>query len=116
MLEEEQGDLEQCVEEIIARRARVTWLEHIKADELNDRNLWRSGSVLLPVWKRKDKKHAAKRKGSKLTQASDKKRKVDKESEEKSSPERRVRLLSDNNECESFRNLVCVSDEDRELP
>ena len=36
VLEEERGALERCEEEIIARRARVTWLEQTKADELND--------------------------------------------------------------------------------
>ena len=86
-------------------------MEQIKADELNNQNLWRSGLVTLPVWRRKGKKHAAKRKGSKLTPASDKRRKVEEESLEKSSPGRRVRLLSDSNESECYRNVVCVSDE-----
>ena len=51
VLEEERGALERCEEEILARRSRVTWLEQIKADDLQDRNLWRSGLVPLPVWK-----------------------------------------------------------------
>ena len=38
VLEEEQGALEWCKEEITARRARVVWLEQIKSDELKDRN------------------------------------------------------------------------------
>ena len=109
-LEEEQGTLEQCKEEITGRRARVTWLEQIKANKLNDRNLWRFGLVPLPVWRRKGKKHARKRKGNKLTPASDKKRKVDEASLEKSSPGRRVRLFSDSDESEGSRNVVCVSD------
>ena len=53
VLEEKQGALEHCKEEITARRARVAWLEQIKADELKDRNLWRSGLVPLPVWRRR---------------------------------------------------------------
>ena len=47
--EEERGALKLCEEEIVARRARVTWWEQIITDELNDRNLWRSGLVPLPV-------------------------------------------------------------------
>ena len=47
VLEEKQGALKRCKEEITARRARVAWLEQIKADELKDRNLWRSGLVPL---------------------------------------------------------------------
>ena len=95
VLEEEQGALEHCKEEIVARISRVAWLEKIKGDELNDRNLWRSGLVPLPVWRRKGKKHAARRKGNNLTSAIKKKRKLDEDSVEKSSPRRRVRLLSD---------------------
>ena len=71
---------------ITARKARVAWLEQIKADELIDRNLWRSGLVPLPVWRRKVKKHVAKRKGNNPAPATDKKRKVDEASLEKSSP------------------------------
>ena len=59
------------------------------------------------------KKHAAKRKGNNPTPASDQKRKVDEASLERSSPGWRVRLLSDSDESESSRNVVCVSDEDR---
>ena len=69
VLEEEGGALERCEEEITARRARVTYLEQIKADKLNDRNIWISGLVPLPVWRRKGKKHAVKRKGNKLSPA-----------------------------------------------
>ena len=58
VLEEECGALERCKEEIKARRSRVAWLEQIKDDELNDRNLWRLELVPLPVWRRKVKKHA----------------------------------------------------------
>ena len=46
-------------------------------------------------------------KGNNLTLASDE------ESLEKSSPGRRVGLLSDSNENKSSRNLVCASDEER---
>ena len=77
---------------------------------MNDRNMWRLGLVSLPVWRRKGKKHAAKRKGNKLTTTFGKKRKVDEESLEKSSPGRRVRLFSDSDESEGSRNVVCVSD------
>ena len=66
--------------------------------------------VPLPVWRRKGKKHAAKRKGNNLTPASKKKRKVDETSLEIGPPGRRVRLLSDSDESESSRNVVCVSD------
>ena len=75
--------------------------------------MWRAGLVPLPVWKRKGKKRAAKRQGSTLTQASDKKRNIDEEPLERSSPGKRVRLLSDSNESESSRKVVCVSDEER---
>ena len=35
-------------------------MEQVKADELGDRNLWRTGlAAPLPVWKRKGKKHPA---------------------------------------------------------
>ena len=79
ILEEERGALECCEEEITARRARVAWREQVNADELKDRNLWRSGLVPLPVWRRKVKKHAAKMKGNKPPPAPEK-RKVDEES------------------------------------
>ena len=36
VLKEQPGPLECCEEEITARRARASWLEQIKADELND--------------------------------------------------------------------------------
>ena len=49
ILEEDQGALEWCEEEINAIRARVAWLEQVQADDLQDRNLWRSGLVPLPV-------------------------------------------------------------------
>ena len=78
---------------------RVTWLEQIKADEL------RTGLVPLPVWKRKGKKNAAKRQGSKLTLDSGKKRKVE-ESQKKSSPRRKVILLSDSDVSDSSRNCL----------
>ena len=101
------------MDKIVARRSRVAWLEKIKGDELNNRNLWRSGLVPLPVWRRKCKKHAAKRKGNNLTSAIKMKRKLDEDSVEKSSPRRRVRLLSDSNEGETSRNVICVSDDAR---
>ena len=69
--------------------------------------MWRTGLAPLPVWRRKGKKHAAKRQGSKLTPDSRKKRKVE-ESQEKSSPGRRVRLLSDSDGNDSSRNVVCL--------
>ena len=78
----------------VVRRARVTWLEQIKADELSDRNLWRTGLAPLLVWKRKGKKHAANRQGSKLAPNSEKKRKME-ESPESRSPGQNVRLLLD---------------------
>ena len=78
VLEEELGALERCKEEITARRARYAWLQQVKADNLQDRNLWRTGMVRLPVWKRKGKKHAAKRKGN--YPAPDKKTKLYEES------------------------------------
>ena len=58
--------MEFCVEEITTRIARVAWLEQVKADELKDRNIWRSGLVPHPVWRRMMKKHAATRKGNNL--------------------------------------------------
>ena len=69
------------------------------------KNQWRSGLVSLPVWRRKGKKHAAQRKGKKLTPASGKKRKVYEELLEKSSPEGRVRLHSDS---EGGRKKGCI--------
>ena len=36
VLKEQPGPLECCEEEITARRARASWLDQIKADELND--------------------------------------------------------------------------------
>ena len=38
VLDEECGALERCEEEIVFRRARVVWLEQVKADDLGDRN------------------------------------------------------------------------------
>ena len=49
VFEEELGALEGCEEERVIRRTRVTWLEQIKADELSDRNLLRTGLAPLPV-------------------------------------------------------------------
>ena len=49
VLDKERGALEWCEAEIIARRSRVTWLERVKADDLQDRNFWRSSLVPLPV-------------------------------------------------------------------
>ena len=65
------------------------------------------------MWRRKVKKHAAKRKGNNPAHATNKKRKVEESSLEKSSPGRRVRLLSNSDEGESSRKVVCVSDEER---
>ena len=100
--------MEQCEEESIVRRARVTWLEQDKADELGDRNQWRTGLLPLPSWKKKGKRHAAKRQGSKLALNSQKKRKVE-ESPESRSPGQNVRLLSDSDESEPSKSVVCVS-------
>ena len=114
VLEEECGALESCKEEITARRSRVAWLEQIKADELKDRNIGRSGLVPLPVWRRKVKKHAN-RKANISAHDPDKRQKI-KESSldlEEGSPGRRVRLISDSDEGESCRNVVCVSDSER---
>ena len=69
--------------------------------------------VPLPVWRRKGKKHATKRKGNNPASTSDKKRKFDETTLERSSPGRKVRLLSDSDESVSSRNVVCVSDEER---
>ena len=69
--------------------------------------------VPLPVWKRKGKKHAAKRKGNYPAPATDKKTKLDEESPEKCSPVRRVRLLSDFEEEERSRKVLCVSNDER---
>ena len=49
VLDEERGALEQCKVEVSARRSKVTWLEQVKADDLQDRNRWRSGLVPLLV-------------------------------------------------------------------
>ena len=98
--------------EITARRSRVAWLEQIKADELKHRNLWRSVLVPLSVWKRKVKKHAM-RKANNPAPATDKRWKVDESSLEKSSSGRGNRLVSDSDEGESSRKVVCISDSER---
>ena len=72
MLDQECGALERCEEEIIARRARVTQLEKVRANNLGDRNQWRTGLPSLPTWKQKGKIHAAKRQGSKLAPSGEK--------------------------------------------
>ena len=64
------------------------------------------------MWKRKVKKHS-KRKANNPAPATDKRRKVDESTLEKSSLGRRVRLVSDSKEGESSRKVVCVSDSDR---
>ena len=112
VLDEERGALERCEEESMIRRSRVSWLEKMKADELFDRNLWRTGLEPLPIWRRKGKKHAAKRHGSNLPPESGKKRKVGKEPDKTNSPRRRVRLLSDSVESENYRNMVCGSEDE----
>ena len=106
-LEEKRGALEHCEEEITARRFRVAWLEQVKANELKDRNLWRSGMVPLPVRKRKVKKHA-KRKANSSAPTSDKRWKIFESSldPEESSPGRRVRLLFDSDKGENSRKVV----------
>ena len=65
------------------------------------------------MWRRKGKKHACKRKGNNPTPVIYKKRKIDEASVDKSSPGRRVRLLSDSDEGETSRKVVCVSDDAR---
>ena len=47
----------------------------MKADDLGDWNLWRSGMPALPTWKQKGKKHAGKRIGSKLALGAEKEEK-----------------------------------------
>ena len=100
MLDQERGVLEICEEEIIARRARVMHLEKVRADNLGDRNQWRTGLPSLPTWKKKGKIHAGKRQGSKLAPSDEKKRKTDKV-QVPGSPERRVRLGSEFEESNS---------------
>ena len=70
--------LEKWEEEVIARGARVAWLEKVRANNLGDRNQWRTGLPPLPTWRQKGKTHTGKRQGSKLAPAVDKKRKIDK--------------------------------------
>ena len=65
------------------------------------------------MWRRKDKKYAAKRKGINTSLVIDKKRKIDEVSLEKNSPGISFRLLSDSDEGETSRKVVCVSDDDR---
>ena len=80
-------------------------MEQIKADDLQDRNLWRSGLIPLPVWKRKVKKHV-KRKANASAPTADKRRRIEEPSMEmkESSLRRIVRLV----EGESSRNMVYV--------
>ena len=64
------------------------------------------------MWRRKVKKHA-KRKANNPAPVTDKRRKVEESSLEKSSPGRRVRLLFDSDEGECSRKVICVSDANR---
>ena len=107
-LDEEWRTLERCKEEIIVRRARVAYLERIKADDHGNRNLWRSGMPVLTTWKQKAKKHTGKKFRSRLAQDRDKKRKIDKV-QNLSSPARRIRYLSKSEVCDSTRRVVCIS-------
>ena len=68
----------------------------MKADELKDKNLRRSGLVPLPVWRQKVKKHV-KRKANISEPSGDKRWKIEESSLdlEKRSPGRRVRLISE---------------------
>ena len=77
-MDEECRTLERCEDKIVVRQARVAYLEQVKADNLGDRNLWRSGLPALPIWNQKGKKQAGKRLGSKLALVAEKKKKVDK--------------------------------------
>ena len=72
VLDEEREVLEKCEVEVSAWRSRVSWLEQLKADDLQDRNRCRSGLVPLPFWKRKTMKHA-KRKANASVPTVDKK-------------------------------------------
>ena len=48
VLDEEHGALEQCEAEILARRSRVSWLEHVKADDLQESlEIWSHSSPCL---------------------------------------------------------------------
>ena len=49
-----------------SRRVKVTHLEKVRADNLGDKNQWRTGLPSLPTWKQKGKIHAGKSQGSKL--------------------------------------------------
>ena len=59
VLDKEHRTLERCEDKIVVRRDRVAYLE-VKADDLEDRNLWRFGMPALPTWKQKAKKHNGK--------------------------------------------------------
>ena len=101
VLDKERGALERCEVEGSARRSRVLWFEQVKADNLQDRNHWRTWLDPLPVWKKKFKKHA-KRKANSTVSMADKRRKISEASytvdPKDTSPEpteRRVRLISE---------------------
>ena len=117
VLDEKCGGLECCEVEISAWRFRVSWLDQDKANNLLDRNRWRSGLAPLPVWKRKVKKHAKR----KANPAADKKQKIGDysttEDPRDTSPEpteKRVRLISESDENENQRNVVCLPGSDNE--
>ena len=74
-MNEDRRALERCEDKIVVRWARVAYLEQVKADDLGDWNLWRSGMPALPTWKQKGKKHAGKRIGSKLALGAEKEEK-----------------------------------------
>ena len=91
-------------------------MKQVKADNLQDRNLWRSGLAPLPVCKRK-----VKRKANATVPLADKRRKIGKSSAtvdpKDTSPEpteRRVRIVSKSNGDESLRNVVCLSSSDND--
>ena len=106
--------MERYQEEIVVRRSRVAWLEKVKAGKLADQNLWRTGLESLPIWKMKGNKHAAKRKGSKLTLESTSKKSKKCKLHELESPQQRVRLISESGECDKSRNIICISEEEKE--
>ena len=83
----------------------------MKADDLRDKNQWRTAFPNLPTWKQKGKKHAGKRFGSRLAQGVENKRRVEEKQTEDFS-EGRVRFLSDSEGSDPQRRVICVSEEE----
>ena len=114
-LDEERRALERCQEEIIARQARVSCIEHIQADEFGDRYLWRQGLTPLPSWKSKVARHAAKRKAAKLhpNPSKPKKLKIDDPLKAKPASDlRTVRLVDYSDDEEPTRRVVFHSEDE----